>query len=223
METIELSTRFSGAPWISDKEITLIGAGGIGSWTALALARCGFPLVIIDFDDIEPHNLGGQFYSVLQQEMPKTTAIRDNILRFCPSSNITVHNARVDESLSVYGDIMICAVDNMKARKLLFKSWLTSNSRELFVDGRLTMELFEIFAVYNDETIARYKENLFDDEESNVVPCNAQQTTFSAMGIASFIAGTVCNHIVNGTDTPNRIVPFYQKMFYPLFLNENQF
>lgn len=222
METIELTTRFSGAPWISNKEIILVGAGGIGSWTALALARCGFPLIIVDFDDVEQHNLGGQFYSILQQEMSKVAAIRDNILRFCPSSEIVVHNTRIDNITNVSGDIMICAVDNMKTRKLLFEKWLTNNSRELFIDGRLTMELFEVFAVYDDETIARYKKNLFDDEESNVAPCNAQQTTFSAMGIASFIAGTVCNHIVNRTDTPNRIVPFYQKMFYPLFLNESQ-
>ena len=65
--------RFKEAPWflsVPEEEKAVIhystinigGAGGIGSWTALFLSRAGFYTYVQDFDTIETHNIGGQFF-----------------------------------------------------------------------------------------------------------------------------------------------------------------
>lgn len=47
---------------VSGSLIALIGAGSVGSFAGLALAKMGFSLYVVDFDHVEPHNLVNQFY-----------------------------------------------------------------------------------------------------------------------------------------------------------------
>ena len=58
--------------------ITVVGAGGIGSFTTLALAKIGFTDIrVFDDDRIEIHNLGNQFYRRKDLNKPKVEALRD--------------------------------------------------------------------------------------------------------------------------------------------------
>jgi tRNA A37 threonylcarbamoyladenosine dehydratase len=48
-----------------DKPVTVIGAGGIGAATVVALAKTGFEnIAVYDFDRIEPHNLPNQLLPI---------------------------------------------------------------------------------------------------------------------------------------------------------------
>ena len=48
-----------------DKSITVIGAGGIGAATVVALAKTGFEkITVYDFDKIEEHNLPNQLLPI---------------------------------------------------------------------------------------------------------------------------------------------------------------
>src|SRR5207244_2983363 len=63
--------------------ITVVGAGGIGSPTALALAKMGCSrLTVYDPDLVEPHNLPNQFYRLKDSARPKVEALRDLIRSF---------------------------------------------------------------------------------------------------------------------------------------------
>jgi len=61
-------------------KIDIIGAGGIGSFTTLALAKMGFNnLRVHDFDVVEDHNVASQFFKEPQLGMYKVDALRDNV------------------------------------------------------------------------------------------------------------------------------------------------
>ena len=83
----EVLARFSDAPWASEiRSITIGGAGGLGSWLAMFLARVGHRIDIYDFDHVGTENIGGgQFYSERQAGQAKTSALRSNIRGVSPS------------------------------------------------------------------------------------------------------------------------------------------
>ena len=234
-----INSRFKGAPWILPTEsdaalfipysmIYIGGAGGIGSWTTLFLSRAGFYTYVQDFDEVEEHNVGGQFYNIQSMGQYKVHALQNLISAFtgndyiCSSCTIAV-----DEQTEGHL-FMISAFDNMKARKDYFASWkraiensidpLTSKD-SLFIDGRLSMEGYEIYCVTPDK-IEEYEETLFADEEVEEAPCSMKQTTHVAAMIGSQITSLFTNHVTNiRAGKAIRSVPFKYTFFTPLFCN----
>ncbi len=114
----------------------------------------------------------------------------------------------------------------MASRKAVFQSWekhINSGVNKdecLLLDGRMTGELYQIFAVQgnNEAQIKEYKEkHLFDDSEVAEIDCTVKSSTFMAMGIASMMTGMLCNFLTNrklGMDL--REIPFTQRMFMPI-------
>ena len=65
-----------------DIPIWIIGAGGIGSWTTLALSKMGCNnLVVFDHDKVELHNTPSQLYTSDQIGQMKTAALKETILK----------------------------------------------------------------------------------------------------------------------------------------------
>ncbi len=73
--------RFKDAPWFPKEDVHTVvgGAGGIGSWLTLLLSRAGFKPIVFDFDTLEEHNLGGQFFSKRQIGKTKVEALEENV------------------------------------------------------------------------------------------------------------------------------------------------
>src|SRR5512135_1030584 len=66
---------------LSKFRVGIAGAGGLGSNSAIALARSGIgTLVIADFDIVEERNLNRQYYFTGQKGMLKTEALKENII-----------------------------------------------------------------------------------------------------------------------------------------------
>lgn len=218
--------RFAGADWYSadnPESVVIGGAGGIGSWLSLALARANFKVVLIDFDTIESQNYGGQFFKISQLGSYKVGAAFKNIEEFT-SNLIDVHTTRVTEDTPTH-EFMMAAFDNMEARKTMFnvwkKSWNPMNN-PLFIDGRLNMEGFQIFCV-TPETADKYEQTLFDDNEVEDAPCSLQQTTHTAMMIAGHMTAFFTNHITNlHLREVIREVPFMYEYFTPMNLTETE-
>jgi hypothetical protein len=227
-------TRFSDADWASElKEITVVGTGGIGSWTVFNLSRIGHSLILCDNDRCDATNVtGGQMFRNSDIGTEKVFAIQKIVREFGCTNQIDAISELFSEDIGCT-PITITGLDNMKARKQVFESWenLLNNSEDkenfLFIDGRLTMELNETFAIRGDipEQIENYKTNwLFDDSEVEDLACTAKQTTFMAMNIASLITASVCNFLTNlklGMEV--REVPFHQKFYSPSFSYQNEY
>lgn len=226
------TTRFSGAEWAEMlTPVTLIGVGGIGSWTALNLSRIGHELYIMDPDSVDQTNVtGGQMYRNQDIGKSKVGAVESICREFGCINEITTEVVRFKPGMGVT-NIVICGLDNMEARKGAFEAWIlllnnlaaefNNLSNCLFIDGRLTMEMYEVFTIYGNsvEQIKEYQEkHLFTDAEADELDCTTKQSTFAAMGISSIITGTLCNFLTNlKLGYSVREVPFYQRYHLPSF------
>ena len=55
----------SGAAQIANAHVLIAGIGGVGSWTAEALARCGVgEITLIDMDHIAESNINRQIHAL---------------------------------------------------------------------------------------------------------------------------------------------------------------
>lgn len=229
--SVTVGTRWSGADWADQQtDITLIGAGGIGSWTALALSRIGHTITIIDPDIVDETNVkGGQFYKKSDVGRPKVMCVKSNIIELGCNNDIYTIDDYFEETEQM-DNVCISALDNMKTRKDAFDSWMSfieiqrkyePSLPAIFIDGRLLLETLEIFAVDydNKEAIKEYQEKwLFDDKDVPDLDCTNKQTTFSAMMIGGLITSVLCNFLTNCKLAMEfRDVPFHQRMYLPIF------
>ena len=73
-------------------EVTIIGAGGVGSALILSAAIMGFKKIHIwDFDTLEEHNLSTTMYPESYLGKPKTKAAKDMVKYFGCKTEIVEH------------------------------------------------------------------------------------------------------------------------------------
>ena len=227
----ESTSRFSGTEWyeeIKKQRIILAGCGGIGSWTALQLARMT-PASIFLYDDdvVEMANMSGQLYSNEDVGIAKVDAIAMTIGKFTTAQNIYALNQRFTPDTEA-GDVMICGFDNMTARKIFYESWVARVEKKseedkkkcLFIDGRLSIDTLQVLCIRGDDmfNIIKYgREYLFLDEEAEHTVCSMKQTTYLACMISSFIVNLFTNHCAN---LLNPIIP-YDLPFFTEYDSQN--
>lgn len=222
MEIKDSISRFSSAAWVNEiqkKSIILAGCGGIGSWVGLLMGRL-LPksIILIDDDQVDSSNIGGQFFSSLDVNSRKVEALAKNLRYYATYHSVSTLTRRYGKG-DITGPIMICGFDNMEARSAFFHSWKDYiNSDEckepsLFIDGRLAAEELQIFCIEGGDlyNIERYeKEFLFTDSEADNTICSYKQTSFCANMIASLITNLFVNFCANLLDpVMRRDVPFF--------------
>jgi sulfur-carrier protein adenylyltransferase/sulfurtransferase len=106
-------------------KVLLLGAGGLGSPTALYLAAAGVGTIgIVDDDVVDASNLQRQvIHTTDRVGVPKTASARTAIEALNPDVNVVEHNLRLDASnilelLEPY-DVIVDGADNFPTRYLL--------------------------------------------------------------------------------------------------------
>jgi len=108
-----------------DAKVLLLGAGGLGSPTALYLAAAGVGTIgLVDDDVVDASNLQRQvIHNTERIGMPKTTSARIFIEQLNPGTIVNKHPVRLDASNIVEiikdYDIVVDGVDNFPTRYLL--------------------------------------------------------------------------------------------------------
>ena len=218
----EATSRFSGAIWynaIQDSSIVVAGIGGIGSWLTLLLSRLNPKNIFMyDPDNVEMVNMSGQLHGYHYCGNAKIDSMQEILHSIGYYYRAIGHTHRYDSN-SRKEDIMICGFDNMEARKIFFNNWIrhiftNSNPKNcLYIDGRLSAESYQIFAIRGDDqrAIEEYKTKwLFDDDEAEETICSYKQTSFMAAMIASTMTNIYVNHMANLCDPIiPRDVPFF--------------
>ena len=119
----------------------IIGAGGLGSPSAIYLALAGVGTVgIVDFDVVELSNLQRQvLHHTADVGRPKVQSAIDNIKSYNPDVNVVVHETRLEsdnamEIIDQY-DLVINGADNFAPRYLVNDACYLQNKP--LVDGSI--------------------------------------------------------------------------------------
>ncbi len=101
---------------------TVIGVGAIGRQVALQLSAIGIPwLQLVDFDLVEPVNLGPQGYMEADLGRLKVEATGDLCRHLNRNIGIQIVPERFRRSL-VIGNIVFCCVDSIATRKIIWNA-----------------------------------------------------------------------------------------------------
>jgi molybdopterin/thiamine biosynthesis adenylyltransferase len=172
--------------------ITVIGAGGIGSPTILALAKMGCSdLLLYEDDKVESHNLPNQMYRLDDVGKPKVEATEE-IVKIFTGLDIRGVCQRVTGD-HTFGGIVIAAVDTMASRQEIWQNIIWKPQVDLYIDARMGGEVARVFCIRpcDPDYVDFYKENLYSDEEASDLPCTAQAIIYNVFCIASLIANSV--------------------------------
>jgi molybdopterin/thiamine biosynthesis adenylyltransferase len=178
------------------EEITLIGAGAIGSFTALALTKMGFGnMTVMDMDVLEHENMNCQFYPLDAVGAPKAHVL-GAMLKAFSGFDVTAKIARYEGG--GFTGIVIAAVDNMATRRLLWEEQRRAGTCRLFIDPRMGAESGLIYVMKpNDEKdVKSYEKTLYKDEEAVQERCTAKSTVYSAVVISGMVAKAVKDFVL---------------------------
>lgn len=183
--------------------ITIIGAGAIGGWTTLSLAKMGMhDITVFDFDKVSVENMNSQFYRFSDIGRLKVYALDSLIQDF---TGINIKTKPIAYTNEVLEGIVICALDSMKARKAVFDAHGMNTFKTWFViDPRMGAEMASL-AVYDPKSSSdceTYKKSLYSDSEGLSEPCTAKATVYTASLISGLVVKAVKDILVK---KPNRL------------------
>jgi len=177
--------------------ITIIGAGAIGSFTCLALAKMGCSnITVYDIDKIEDYNLPNQFYRESDVGKLKVNGLYDLIKDFT-GVKINIKNEKYKKQ-NVEG-IVISAVDNMETRKDLWKKVEYNPQVKLFVDGRMGAEVMRIYTVkpHDIDEVKIFEDNLYTDKEAAEEKCTEKAIIYNVTVIGGLIASNIKKYVMD--------------------------
>ena len=115
----------SGQRKLMQSKALIVGAGGLGSPSAVYLALAGVGTIgIVDFDVVDLSNLQRQIlHHTNDVGRPKLQSARDNIQAYNPDVNVVMHEARLesDNAMDIVSqyDLVINGADNFATRYLV--------------------------------------------------------------------------------------------------------
>jgi tRNA A37 threonylcarbamoyladenosine dehydratase len=172
--------------------MVIIGCGGIGSLTILALAKMGcHNLTVYDDDIIEPHNLPNQVYRIEDTGKKKVEAIAE-ILQQYTGTKIKAHPERVTGQ-KLRG-LVISGIDTMTDRIRIWRESVKLNPAvPLYIDARMGGEVSRIYAVrpVDPFQIQAYESTLYSDTEADPLPCTGRTIIYNTFAIAGIITSLV--------------------------------
>lgn len=169
--------------------VLIVGAGGIGSTTTYALAQMGITdITVIDYDEIENHNVATQFYKESQLGKSKLESLKENVKEFTGVEIKTIEG-KFDPEHAKGKQIVIMGVDNMATRKEIAEACTSDTIR--FIDCRMKAEFFMIFSYIPVYELDIYMQNWYDDSEADAEQCTLKGVSYNCLGIASIIARMV--------------------------------
>lgn len=108
--------------------VIIFGIGGVGSWTAEALARSGVGhITVVDADKVSPTNINRQ--SEARRDtigVKKVEALASQLRQVAPGIEITEHCVEYDETTAPQFDLeqydyVVDAIDSLSAKMLLIR------------------------------------------------------------------------------------------------------
>jgi molybdopterin/thiamine biosynthesis adenylyltransferase len=177
-----------------DFPVLVIGAGGIGSWTVLALAKMGCQnICVIDYDKVEDKNAPAQLYSQKHVGQYKVEVLQE-LVKDLTGTTIDIRIGRMQDSLDINVDwgVVVCAVDSLEERRIIFE-YLKNINHTLYIDARMAGELIRIFTVATADvpTTTRYVKSLFSPAPPHREKCTERSVVYNTFICGGLIASVV--------------------------------
>lgn len=124
LQRVALLCGEDGVERLSRSTVMVVGIGGVGSYSAEALARSGIgSIILVDGDDVALSNLNRQIHAVYETVgKPKTKVMADRIQSYNRECHVITHqcfynkdvNAQLFDSINV--DFVIDAIDTITCK-----------------------------------------------------------------------------------------------------------
>ena len=164
--------------------VHILGAGGIGSWVALTLAKTGCSnITVYDNDKVEEHNVASQFYKEDQLGEYKVKALAKNIFEQTGMEINIMKNVKEEEL--IYGGLVIITIDSMAERIRLGEIY--KDRRIFIIDGRMGGLSFELHAYKANKYLLSTVEPGKVDRDA----CTSKSISFNCLVIAGIIGNMV--------------------------------
>lgn len=183
------------------ERINVIGAGAIGSFVTLSLAKMGFSnITVYDDDVIETENMNCQFYPLPEIGNSKVEALRKVVEIFTGTKIEWVNKKYTGGALP---GTVISAVDKMSVRKLIWSESLLHPETTLIIDPRMSAEDAALYCysplLENDRLC--YEKTLYSDEEAVVERCTAKATMYTVLLLSGLVCKAVKDKVMNKKPT----------------------
>lgn len=197
---------------LNEYDVLMVGAGSVGSWATLALAKMGAQRVYVwDKDVVELHNASVQVYSSRETGGQKAYLLADWIDKLADNGvriKAIAEHLEPDSDVVISKDtIMVMAVDNMLARRNLWALAKANPRIKLVIDMRSSGDVLRMYAInpQDPQHEAFYEEQFYDGRPGEELPCTRQAVSFSSFFAAAFI-GSVVAAFVNGQPFDNEVI-----------------
>lgn len=187
--------------------ILVVGAGSIGSWTSLALLKLGCQdVTVVDFDDVGEENIGSQIYNSYDIGKWKVDAFKEKAALLVETlPKIIVDPVNDAHTIPSSYEIVISAVDNMQARKDIFKQ--LNPGKAWFLDGRMAANNIQVFATKMDDPdrVGFYDSTLFSSDDALPIACSERSVVYNCFVISGLLTDLVAK-IANGKIPPKELI-----------------
>lgn len=167
------------------RPVTLIGAGSVGGFVAMLLAKSGVTdLTVMDHDSIESHNVPMSTYGIADIARFKVDALKERIEADTGVSIKAVRAVYDGEPLS--GTVLAC-VDTMHARSIIWKAAKGNPRVDLFVDTRTLAAYSNVYVIdpHAEDDVEEYEKSLYSDQDALRQSCGVHGVGYATVVVAS--------------------------------------
>lgn len=181
--------------------ITLVGAGAIGSMSALCLAKVGFHNIRVwDDDVVSEENIPNQFYPLASIGMPKVLALHEVVDQFTGVRIEAIQEKFISEEIR--GGIVIVTADSMAARLYAYNSFDACRKDCIgFIDGRMGGLVYRLYCSRSNDSPDQYRKAWYPDSAAQGDKCTEKAIIFNVAEIASKIT-RLATGLVNNEQLP---------------------
>jgi len=202
------------------RPITIIGAGAIGSRIFAALVELGMEKVtIVDFDNVEPHNLANQIFLHRDIGDPKVAGCWEfykDKTGHEPDENYHFIEGRVPEDFNQLKGIVFLVVDSMEQRRAIFDTAILDNTDvTAVIEVRMAASHGNIltFNPHDGDEIDGWINTLIDDDKAEASACGSSLTVGTT---ASILANTAVWQMMNLLQAPAAVEPKINAFLVPV-------
>jgi len=191
---------------------TVVGAGAIGSFVALTLAKMGIPRIdIFDKDIVEEENLPNQWFK-LDAIGKKKAYETERLIKQFSDSTIFGHARNLEpENFGKLKEfihpIVVSCVDSMKVRKEILDFLKKKIEHKLFIDARMAGQVINVLTINPklNSDVWFYEQHWYSDSEAVQERCTEKAIIYTS----TIAAGLICNQVkkfLNGEKLNREII-----------------